>query len=732
MKNIIRVNRCGKMLLPLFFLILLITNTTQLFGQQEDLKILSKWAKWSNQGGMLINYLDKYASEYLDVRDKEIFKLKTKNDWIKRQEKVKKTLMRIVGPFPEKTPLNPKITGVLQKNGYRVEKIIFESMPGYYVTGCLFIPDGIVGKRPAILNNIGHSGISFRKNSYQKVIHNLVKKGFIVFAIDPVQLGERDEYFDPVEKKSIIEMGVPQHTYSGNQCYLSGFSVAKYHIWDGIRAVDYLFTRKEVDSENVGVTGLSGGGTVTSYMCAFDERIKAYAPYNWAIYDRRLLETVGVQDAESNIYHGISEGITYADFLESAAPRPILMIKSTRDYLPIQGARESYQEIKKTYKAFGKEENLQISEDDSIHAFTRKNNEATYAFFQKHLNLPGDPTEIEPEFLTIEELTVTPSGQISTYLGGETVFSLNKKDSEVLIENIEQSRKNITEHLRKVKANAINLSGYSSMVCKSESIFCGRYKRDGYSVELYTLSSNDNYVIPMLLFVPNGNGKFPVVIYLHPGGKSVQASVGGQIERLVKKGFIVAAPDLLGIGETKHTLDKWYKPRIFYTSVLIGKSMVGIHAENLTEVVDYLKTRDDVESKNINALAIGEMCPALIHAAAFNQSINNIALLGSLISYRTVVMNKYYLNKMYDVDLSFFVEGALTVYDLPDLIGCIAPRKVVLAGLKDQMLEPASTELINQELAFPRSVYSLKNVTMNMNILPSTEDLDLVVDLCFE
>ncbi len=136
------------------------------FAQDEDLDILNRWTKWSDQGGMLINKLNKYAFEYLDLRDKEISKLKTKSDWIKRQEKVKEILMEIVGPFPEKTSLNPKITGVLQKNGYRVEKIIIETMPNYYLTGCLFIPDGIVGKRPAILKNIGHSDDSFRKKSY--------------------------------------------------------------------------------------------------------------------------------------------------------------------------------------------------------------------------------------------------------------------------------------------------------------------------------------------------------------------------------------------------------------------------------------------------------------------------------------------------------------------------------------------------------------------------------------
>ena len=111
---------------------------------------------------MLIHYLNKQAFGYLDARDKEIAGLKTKEDWIKRQAKVKKILNEIVGPFPEKTPLNARVTGVVKKDGFRIEKVIYESMPHFYVTACLFIPDKIVGQRPAIIHVSGHSFQSFR------------------------------------------------------------------------------------------------------------------------------------------------------------------------------------------------------------------------------------------------------------------------------------------------------------------------------------------------------------------------------------------------------------------------------------------------------------------------------------------------------------------------------------------------------------------------------------------
>src|SRR6476619_6789397 len=180
------------------------------------------------------------------------------------------------------------------------------------------------------------------------------------------------------------------------------------------------------------------------------------------------------------------KGLTFADFLEVRAPKPTLIIKTTRDYLPIQGAREAYREISKTYKAFGQKENLLMVEDDAEHQFTRKNNEATYAFFQKYLELPGDPTEVKVEMLTAEELKVSPTNLFSSSSKAQTVFSLNKKATEGLLKNLGESRKNITAHLEKVRTKAIGLSGYLAPDNKSTFFFSGSYKRDGYSVEKYT------------------------------------------------------------------------------------------------------------------------------------------------------------------------------------------------------------------------------------------------------
>ncbi|MGB9595911.1 MAG: alpha/beta hydrolase family protein, partial [Candidatus Poribacteria bacterium] len=546
---------------------------------QEEFSVLSGWKQWTDAQNILYKHIAGQAFQFLKDRKKKINSLKTEGQWIKRQQEVKKILMNIVGPFPEKNPLNPKIVNVIKKNGYRLEKIIYESRPEFYVTACLFIPDGLTNKAPVILNPIGHSDDGFRGTLYQTVILNLVKKGFIVLTYDPISQGERLQYFDPEKSRSRIGWSTCEHSYMGTQCFISGNSFARYRLWDGIRAIDYLATRDEVDISRIGVNGISGGGTLTTYISAFDDRVYASAPECYITGFRRLLESIGPQDAEQNLYHGIANSIDHADLLEIRAPKPILIMSTTRDFFSIQGARETYREVKKAYKAFGKEDNLSMTEDDAPHDSTRKNREAMYAFFQKHLNNPGNHFDEEVEFLTAEELKITETGQVSTSLGGKTVFDFNSAETKKLIDKLENSRKNLSTHLQNVKCSAKMLSGYVHPDRTPKSIFIGRYQHKGYSVEKYVLDGEGKCVIPLILAIPDNAKSHPAIIYVHPNGKSAGSE---DIEALTKKGFAVIAPDLTGFGETGglYTDESAYSPwyGVWFGSIQIARSILAIQA----------------------------------------------------------------------------------------------------------------------------------------------------------
>jgi hypothetical protein len=191
----------------------------------------------------------------------------------------------------------------------------------------------------------------------------------------------------------------------------------------------------------------------------------------------------------------------------------------------IQGARETEKEVSRVYQAYGAGNNFSRVEDDDVHASTKKNREAMYAFFREHLKNPGSSEDGEVTLLIPDELRVTATGQISTSYTLESVFSLNTFETAKQLSRINNSRKDITGHLAGVKEAAMRLSGYVAPVDISEPVFTGRIQKGDYTIEKYFIKGEGNYVIPYLLFRPvSSSGK--ALIWLHPQGKA--AGAGGR------------------------------------------------------------------------------------------------------------------------------------------------------------------------------------------------------------
>lgn len=700
------------------FILIIIVNLTivnRLYPQNEKDVIRDNWIQYSDAPNSLYHFLSGEAYKLLESRAREIAQIKTKEDLLQRQVKVRKIMWDILGQFPEKTPLNAKITGIIKKNGYHVENIIYESLPGFYVTASIFIPDNVKKPAPAILFCSGHSSGVYRLPLYQLPLLNLVKKGFIVLAIDPVGQGERLQYYSPEQGKSLIGSSTKEHSYPSIQVFLSGKSIARYFLWDGIRGIDYLVSRKEVDPKRIGVHGLSGGGTQTAYISALDERVAASAPAGYITSYRRLMESVGVQDGEQNFYHGISSGIDHADFLEVRAPKPTLIMATTRDFFSIQGSRETYLEVKRIYDLMDKPDDIEITESDFEHGYTKKNREAMYAFFQKYLRLPGNSVEEEVDFPTPKELQKTSTGQLSTSLGGETVFSLNYIETDKLVSELQVSRGDLVRHISRVMISAKELSGYHEPCEINDPVFTGRFLRDGYVVEKYFVKGEGDYIIPYLLMVP-AKPIDKALIYLNPSGKSVEADSGGEIEWFVNNGFTVLAPDLIGIGEMGPGSYKGdadidsISYNLLYTSTLIGRSIVGVRAGDVVRLIKLLKKENNI--REVYGVARKELSPVLLHAAAFEKEISRIALIEPYSSYRQIVMNRFYNPRF----VYSTVPGALTAYDLPDLGASLAPRKLMMIGVTDGNGNSRDTESINKDLDIIKAAFQLKNASGHLTI----------------
>jgi cephalosporin-C deacetylase-like acetyl esterase len=660
-------SKCTKLAVVALCFICLLSGSHFSYAQ-EDLQVLNKnWLHFSDAPTSIYRHFSTLAFEQLEQRREKVASLESVQDWQKRQEEIKEKFAKVLGSFPDKTPLRPQVTKKIEKPNFTVEHIIYESQPGFYVSSSLYLPKEKKGKVPAIIYCSGHAPEGYRSDTYQHVIQNLVNKGFAVFAFDPVGQGERLDY--PAEEAGRSLLGGPtkEHSYPGAQAFIAGRSQAWFMIWDGIRAVDYLLTRKEIDSERIGITGRSGGGTQSSYIAAMDERIYAAAPENYITSFQRLIETNGPQDAEQNFLHGIAEGLDHADLLAVRAPKPALMITTTRDIFNIQGARETFKEVAGIYEAYDRADNFTMVEDDAAHASTLKNREAMYDFFQIHLGLPGSPKDEETVPLTPAELQVTSTGQVATSYQGETVFSLNQK-----MTTSSQVNSGSLEILDKAKA----LSGYRSPSEEAAPVMTGRIQREGYVVEKYFIKGEGDYIIPYLLTVPDRPND-QAVIYLHSDGKATEAEAGGEIEALVKQGFTVLAADLLGIGEVgsdRVVGDSNFEGssyNVWFGFLLTGRSIVGVHAADIVRLGGLLKSQG---LKEVHGWANGKLSPALLHAAAFEPLFSKVVLKEPLSSYASLVTTRFYKPEY----VMGTVPAALKAYDLPQLASTIQNTSLLL------------------------------------------------------
>ena len=263
----------------------------------QSFKVYRSEAEARQASEMVDRYLTGIAYQLWEGRQLELKAITTPDQVAARQAEVRAKILAMLGPFPAKTPLHPRITGSLERKGYRVENVLFESRPDNYVTANLYLPtESGEGPFPAILGSCGHSNNGKASTVYQRVFAGLAKLGFVVLVYDPPGQGERFLYFDPQLGESVLHPEWPttvEHTMAGIQCLLTGSNAANYFVWDGIRGIDYLLSRPEVDPDRIGATGNSGGGTLTAYIAAVDERVKVAVPSCYITRWDRVWTTIG-------------------------------------------------------------------------------------------------------------------------------------------------------------------------------------------------------------------------------------------------------------------------------------------------------------------------------------------------------------------------------------------------------------------------------------------------------
>src|SRR5215469_4470320 len=401
---------------------------------REEWNFLSDPSVFRDVHNMLPAYLKEKAFALLDDRQRAIARISTLEDLKARGRYWRVYMLAYLGGLPERTPLNARTVGTLDRGDYRVEKIIFESRPEFYVTANLYLPKTGTPPYPAILYPLGHERGAKGHQAWQRCLASLGRRGFVALAWDPLGQGERVQMYDEDLHDTKTTGSTVEHTIIGTQCLLTGSHVAQYTIWDGMRALDYLLSRPEVDPKRVGCTGNSGGGTHTAYLSALDDRIQVAAPSCYITSWRRMLESIGPQDAEQVFPFFLRDGLDYPDYIYAFGGKPFMMLTAIRDFFPISGARATFAEARQVLGRLESAGNIDRFEYDDGHGYNQPRREAAYRWFTRWLQGKENPEPEAPVTLaTAEELNCTPTGQVKTsFPGAMDVFTLNRKLAEQL------------------------------------------------------------------------------------------------------------------------------------------------------------------------------------------------------------------------------------------------------------------------------------------------------------
>ncbi len=607
-------------------------------------------------------------------------RLKTRADAEAYVADVRRRIRRCFEPFPERTPLNPRVTGIVEREAYKIERVIFESRPRFFVTANLYVPQGRKFPLPGVVGSCGHSENGKAAEAYQSFAQGLTRMGYVVLIFDPIGQGERRQY-GHLEAKTRPRVGVGEHLYAGNQQFLVGEFFGSWRAWDGIRALDYLLTRPEVDPKQVGITGNSGGGTMTTWLCGVDQRWTMAAPGCFVTTFRRNLENELPADTEQCPPHALALHLDHADFLAALAPKPVIILAKERDFFDARGAEEAYRRLKQLYSLLGAEGNVKLFIGPSDHGYSKENREAMYQWFN-HVTRVSD-VQSEPELVIEKDETLwcTASGQVSE-LHPQTVFSFTQEKSQILAENRPQLANDALKHALKNLLAIPERNGISEFRIL-RPVGGRRYPKPHattYAVEtapgifalVYLLAEK-----PHLSRPPKDQGR--AILYLAHHSSDAELRDEPLIAELLsaEPHSTLYACDVRGIGESRpdtcgaNQFLAPYGSDYFYAihSLMLDTPYIGQKTFDVLRVLDWLKSFGHGEVHLVGK-GWGSL-PATFAAVLADPFVAQVTLKNALTSYRDIAESETYA-----WPLSSFVPGILQRFDLPDCYRFLASRNL--------------------------------------------------------
>ncbi len=618
----------------------------------------------------LPDYLAGLAGAAYRRREAALMRLTDGAAIARRQAWVREKLWLIAGGEPVRTPLQLQTVGALERSGYRIEKLRYESQPGVEVSANLYLPAG-QGPFPGVLFQMGHAASGKAYPAYQKCCLGLVKLGYVVLAFDPMGQGERSYY----HTSDVDE----EHSRPGRQMLLVGDTATRMQLWDAMRSLDVLASHPLVDVKRLASVGQSGGATLTMLLAAVDSRLACavVASGNTENFACAGFSAPGsTDDAEQNLIDSGPLGLDRWDLLYPMAPKPLLVMVSERDsfgtYSPqyLRSGVEEFGKLQRVYARLGRRENLAWHSSGLPHGLSLPARVRLYEFLERHL--ADKRGEVVEPSLTLET---------------EDALRVGVKAARV--------------RFAAPNARAIDAAGLRSIlrVDRVSPVLraMGRETGEACSIETLDVSSVAGVGLPAYLFLPSLRvPSMPLVFLLEPGGRTRHWREADLCHQLAASGLAVCAFDVRGMGDLRpevgrgnasyavpHATEEAYA----WASLILGKPMLGQRVTDVLAMVEAVVQHVGGAPRVLLAGA-GAMALPMLCAGAISTAVHGVILAGGLRSWASLLETDEY-----EESFANFVPGILERLDVQQIEALAGPRRLTRVGAAGLNFEMISNEV---------------------------------------
>jgi cephalosporin-C deacetylase-like acetyl esterase len=675
---------------------------------------------------MLLNYFAHRLEEEAARWDRVRAGIRGPGQVLARNRFVREKLRQLSGPYPAsdpaRSPPGARVVRTTMRPGYRIENVMFQSRPDFWVTANLYVPLNRSFPAPAIVMPRGHFNAERMSGDYQQICFDFVHSGCVVLSYDPIGQGERRQHWtSPSDEFDSLFSTNLEHALIGNLLALMGESSAGYFIRDGMRAVDYLLTRPEVDPKRIGCADHSDNGSESVLFCALDERIACaalHAPnagHRWPI-DRK--NWIFSDDTQEYLFSAANYGIDIFDTFTAVAPRPLLVLIENKEG-EFAATAES---VRLRYEQLGEAAKFAIRTADSSVDWPKKLRLDTVGWFARWFRLgaaPGTEADVVPEMRPT--LACTPQGSLRRAGLGKSIYVVIRAHAEKLSPPIDATL--LRAELRRTIARPAAGSKDADKPRILNSEIVGGIRKDRL-----LLPSEPGIWLPSDLYRPDKpNGKIIVyvagdVTAMDPDEDSDttdedKVPADRTAQTLAAKNYTVLSVDVRGMGATSPRLPR-RGFRVPFQHLLNRDMALAFMAWSIGDSLPAMRTRDVLRAVD-HVSSLGEVWVAgndmgaiwALFAAAVDPRIHAVILQNGLVSWRELLEHDRYQQAS-----SQFIWGALTKFDLPQVASLIAPRVLTILNPADYNKQPVTAVNANAVYAPVLEAYRSAGASGNLSI----------------